>query len=67
MALGIQHVQHDPLVVVVPEAGEASTQLLDLKTSGVDVIDLDVQVDAYLSGFRFGYALEGEAGESSGA
>jgi hypothetical protein len=51
----------------VPEAGEASTQLLDLKTSGVDVIDLDIQVDAYLSGFRFSYTLEGKAGKPSRA
>ncbi|OLT91455.1 hypothetical protein BKG60_22880 [Mycobacterium syngnathidarum] len=67
MTLGIQHVQHDPFVVVMPEAGKASTQFLDLVTSGVDVVDFDVQVDAYLSGFRFGYALEGEAGKLSRA
>ena len=61
MAFGIQHVQHDSFVIVMSEAREASAKFLDLLTSGVDVIDLHIQVDPDLSRFRFGYTLEGES------
>ena len=61
MTLGIQHVQYDPLFVVMPNAGKAAAEFLDLPTASVDVVDLHVQMNADLRGFRLGYALKGES------
>lgn len=58
MPLGIVHDHDDPLVVVVPLAGPAATETLDLPAGRADVVDLDIEVDADLCSLRLGHSLE---------
>jgi hypothetical protein len=60
MPLRILHDHDGPLVVVVPLARPAAAETLDLLAGGVDVVDLDVEVDADLRGLRLWHLLEGQ-------
>ena len=65
MPLGIVHDHDNPLVIVVPLAGPAATETLDLPAARPDVVDLDIEVDADLCGLRLCHSLNVSRGRSS--
>ena len=62
VALGIAYDDHKALVVIVPLAGQAATEFKDPALRLGDVINLDVEVNAYLSDVRLRHPLKGEPG-----
>jgi hypothetical protein len=61
VALWIVHDQNDSFVVVVTHAGPLADQALHVLATSIDIVDLNVEVDAGLAGLGFGNALEGQA------
>jgi hypothetical protein len=58
MSFWVLHHHDDPVVVVVPLARPAATETLDLRASRVDIVDLDVEVEADLRRLRLRHSLE---------
>jgi hypothetical protein len=58
----IAHDDDYSLVIVMPLARPATTEPLDLDASRVNIVYLNVEVDADLSGLRLRHLLEGEPG-----
>src|ERR1700689_2182577 len=65
MPPGIVHDHDNPPVIVVPLAGPAATETLDLPAARPDVVDLDIEVDADLCGLRLCHSLNVSRGRSS--
>ena len=62
VTFGIGHDDDDPFAgVVVALTGPPPAETLDLQTASVDVVDLDVEVEANLAAIWFGDALERES------
>ena len=60
MSFRVLHDYDDTLVVIVPLARTPPAQRLNLLTSEVNIIDLDVEVDAHLRALRLWDGLEGK-------
>jgi len=58
MFFRIVHDHDDPLVVIVPLARPSAPESLDLLAGDVDVIHLEVEMDADLRGLRLSHPLE---------
>lgn len=65
--LGIEHDEHNPLVIVMTIARPSSADALDLSARGIGVIDLNIEMQAHLRGLRLRHTLKGQPRLIAGA